>query len=266
MKTLTEYKNLFLHPRKFAKNRLKTSWPWWAYLLAILGWNIAILATSQIFYVEFGQAAIAQGISLVLSIVVIFVINQPFRKKLSIKEYYTANLAFQAYAAPLYFLISLLVRYALTSLLFVGIIMLISGIAMVWITTAYCKFISELHKASAWKVFGMVVLTGILITIIEFVIPSQQIKLPELGDADEPVLDLGELTYEEIVPLIADLCEIEAKDKPQPDVEIGKCLMEAANNIKDNEELEGLDEALCEEVPETSDGNVTPEACLAMLG
>ncbi len=178
MEILENYKNLFLHPRDFASDKLDESWPWWVYALIVLGLNIAVAFLQTRLGVSLYEAYVTQVGAFIFAFLGIFIINQPFRKKLKISEYYQVNLAFQAYGAFVYILIYVIMAAVmLISPLLVLLPALLSPIVGIWLIVSYCKALSELHNVSAWAIFAMMIVATIILTIISFFFLSSWIFL-----------------------------------------------------------------------------------------
>lgn len=166
MTILENYKNIFLHPRDFAKDKLKHGRQWWFYALIVLGFN-SISAYFQTFSeIPFKDALISQGVSFIFALLLIFIANQPF-KRVSVSAYYRVNLAFQAFGASIYFAIGAIsiILEQISYLLVIAVSILSVGI-LIWLFVCYCKAVSEIHKVSAWAIFGMTIIGTIVMGVV----------------------------------------------------------------------------------------------------
>ena len=176
MSILESYKDLFLNPRDCAKDKLKHGLKWYEYVAILLGLSILIGALQILSGTAPEEAVPLEMFFFVMTFLAIFVINHPFRKKMKASEYYKVNLAFQAYGSAVSLVISAI---TIASEIIQGILAIV---LTVWLTICYCKAISELHKVSAWAIFGMSVVAVFIIGIsfILFVLGWQAIGLPGL--------------------------------------------------------------------------------------
>ncbi len=183
MGIIENYKNLFLHPRDFANDALDEGWPWWAYALIVIGWNLVSLIPFFLLSVFLADSIKAWGFVVLVAAAIIlfpffmiFVVNGPFKQKdMTFGEVYQVNLAYIAYATPLFLLFSILymlsaaaILVSLTfafALLIVGLVFMV---ATVWITISYLKILSELHNTSPWKIFGWSIIVSIMISVVYY--------------------------------------------------------------------------------------------------
>lgn len=168
------YKNLFLHPRDFAQDKLAEAWPWWAYALLVIFWNA--IAFVLLYSMPSPDAMIKPSIispivGTVMYFIGIFIINHPIRKDLAVGEYFQVNLAFASYTSVLVVILQALINVFMTTLPLVVVLIALLAIAMmIWIVVSYCKFLAEIHDTSPWKAFGMVILAGVVTGIVNMVV------------------------------------------------------------------------------------------------
>jgi len=175
MEILESYKNLFVSPRDFSSDKLVDGWPWWAYYIMIFVINLPIVIMNVFLGAAFGgMGTIYMAVySIIAPFVFVLFINAPFKKKgTTWPEIYQVNFAYHAYVMPL-MLVYTLMQFGMLYFLFksfagvmiLALIMLVGG---VWLLVSYFKILSELHNASAWKIFGWTLLIGLIVGAIMY--------------------------------------------------------------------------------------------------
>jgi len=168
------YKNLFLHPREFAQDKLAEAWPWWAYALIVIvlyGVTHALMYAMPFPETAARPSIISAIVGTLMYFVSIFIINHPLRKDLTVSEYYQVNLAFACYTSvPVVILQALITMFMLTNPLILLPLSLLIIVLVIWILVSFCKIIAEIHDTSPWKAFGMLIIAGVVAGIVNLIV------------------------------------------------------------------------------------------------
>lgn len=179
MEIIESYKNLFLHPGDFAQDKLVDGWPWWAYALIVMAWNLpGVIFTLVIYSFLAGWMGIPITLIVLLApFIGVLIVNAPFKKsETTWGEVYQVSLAFVAYSMPVYMALYLLVLGSeflsfITGVAAVSFLMIILSylaliVSVIWILISFFKALAGLHMTSPWKIFLWVVAIGTIIGVI----------------------------------------------------------------------------------------------------
>lgn len=174
MGIIENYKNLFMEPAEFTSSVLDEGWPWWAYALIVAAWNLPGVAMALVVYgLLLGWIAIPIAlVTFLIPFLGVLIMNAPFKKDTSWSEIFQVNLAFIAYATPVYTVLYLFMLLMLAISIFISSFIpvifayLILIVAAIWLTVSLFRALAELHMTSPWKMFLWVVAIGAVLSMI----------------------------------------------------------------------------------------------------